>query len=93
MILTLLNLSLTVSKLFLALAMAAAGYRLIAGPRAQDRVAAMDAFYVNGLLLLIVFGISTANAFYFEIALAIGLLGFVSTVALGKFLLRGEVIE
>ncbi len=74
MILTLLNLSLTVSKLFLALAMAAAGYRLIAGPRAQDRVAAMDAFY-------------------FEIALAIGLLGFVSTVALAKFLLRGEVIE
>ncbi len=93
MILTLLNLSLTVSKLFLSLAMMAAGYRIIMGPRAQDRVAAMDAFYLGGLLLLVVFGISSAGAFYFEAALAIGLLGFVSTVALAKFLLRGEVIE
>ena len=45
------------------------------------------------MLLLLVIGIRSGSTLYFEIALIIALLGFVSTVALAKFLLRGEVIE
>jgi multicomponent K+:H+ antiporter subunit F len=52
-----------------------------------------DSLYVNAMLLLITFGIQSSTALYFEAALIIALLGFVSTVALAKFLLRGEVIE
>ncbi len=54
---------------------------------------AFDALYVNAMLLLLTFGIRSGTALYFELALIIALLGFVSTVALAKFLMRGEVIE
>lgn len=77
----------------LALAMFCAGLRALIGPRAQDRVLALDTLYVNAAILLIVFGIRTGSDHYFEAALLIALLGFVATAALSKFLLRGEVIE
>jgi multicomponent K+:H+ antiporter subunit F len=81
------------AQLLLGLAMLSALYRLLRGPRAQDRVLSLDTLYVNALLLVITFGIREGTALYFEAALVIGMLGFVSTAALGKFLLRGEVIE
>ncbi|MGE3712654.1 MAG: K+/H+ antiporter subunit F [Hyphomicrobiaceae bacterium] len=85
--------ALLISKVFLTLAMAAAAARIVRGPRAQDRVIGMDTLYVNAMLLLLVFGIGSGTILYFEVALVIGLLGFVATVAMAKFLLRGEVIE
>ena len=85
--------TLSVAQLLLALAMVFALYRLLRGPRAQDRVLALDTLYVNAMLLVLTFGIKAGTALYFEAALVIGMLGFVSTVALAKFLLRGEVIE
>jgi multicomponent K+:H+ antiporter subunit F len=89
----LLTWSLTLSKIFLSLAMGIAVLRILRGPRAQDRVTGLDTLYVNAMLLLLTFGIASSNTLYFEAALIIALLGFVSTVALAKFLLRGEVIE
>lgn len=77
----------------LALAMVAASIRLFTGPRAQDRVLALDTLYVNGLLLLLTLGIRYGTRFYFDAALIIALLGFTATAALAKFLMRGEVIE
>jgi len=87
------HIALTIAQVFLALAMACSSVRLFIGPRAQDRVVALDAFYVNAMLLLLTFGIRTGSNLYFEVALVIALLGFVGTVALAKFLMRGEVIE
>lgn len=83
----------TAAQVTLGFAMSFAVYRLLRGPRAQDRVLALDTLYVNAMLLVITFGIRTGTTLYFEAALVIGMLGFVSTVALAKFLLRGEVIE
>ncbi|TWG59479.1 MULTISPECIES: K+/H+ antiporter subunit F [unclassified Aminobacter] len=77
----------------LALAMIFAMARMMRGPRAQDRVLGLDTLYVNSMLQLLVFGIRTGSTFYFEAALIIGVLGFVATAALAKFLMRGEVIE
>jgi multicomponent K+:H+ antiporter subunit F len=81
------------AQVFIALAMACAAVRLLRGPRAQDRVLALDTLYVNAMLLMLVFGIRTGSTHYFEAALVIGVIGFVATAALGKFLMRGEVIE
>ena len=67
--------------------------RLVRGPRAQDRILGLDALYIIAMLLLVTFGIRTANTIYFESALIIALLGFVSSIAFAKFLMRGEVIE
>lgn len=86
-------LAVTLSQMLLVAAMACAVWRLVRGPRAQDRVLGLDALYVAAMLLLLTFGIRTGTTTYFEAALVIALLGFVSTVALAKFLMRGEVIE
>jgi multicomponent K+:H+ antiporter subunit F len=85
--------ALLAAQLMLALAMALAVWRIVRGPRAQDRVLGLDTLYVNALLMMVTFGIRTSSTLYFEAALVIGLLGFASTVALAKFLMRGEVIE
>lgn len=85
--------SFNLAQLMLAVAMALSVYRLAYGPRAQDRVLGIDTLYINSMLLLLTFGLRTANVIYFEAALLIAILGFVSTVALAKFLMRGEVIE
>ena len=83
----------TIAQIALAIAMVLASVRMIRGPRAQDRVLGLDALYSNSMLLLLVFSIRTGNPLYFEISLIIGTLGFVATVALAKFIMRGEVIE
>jgi multicomponent K+:H+ antiporter subunit F len=85
--------ALVAAQILLGLAMLFAVARLLRGPRAQDRVLALDTLYVNAMLLVLAFGIREASTLYFEAALVIGMLGFVSTAALARFLLRGEVIE
>lgn len=82
-----------IAQLMLVAAMALASIRMFRGPRAQDRIIGLDALYINAMLLLVTFGIGTGRVIYFEAALVIGMLGFVATVALAKFLMRGEVIE
>ncbi len=67
--------------------------RLVRGPRAQDRVLALDILYLHGLLVMLVLGIQHANDTYFDAALLIALFSFVSSSAMAKFILRGEVIE
>ena len=90
---TILIWSVTIAQLLLAAAMALALIRMAVGPRAQDRVLGLDTLYVNSMLQLLVFGVRTGSTLYYEAALIIGMLGFVATVALAKFLMRGEVIE
>lgn len=85
--------SVYLAQIILATAMLCSLYRVAKGPRAQDRILAMDSLYVNTMLMFLTFGISTGSTTYFEVAMIIALLGFVSTVALAKFLMRGEVIE
>ena len=83
----------SIAQLLLSLAMLIASVRIFVGPRAQDRIISLDTLYINAMLLLVTFGIGTGRTVYFEAALVIGLLGFVATLALAKFLMRGEVIE
>jgi multicomponent K+:H+ antiporter subunit F len=85
--------SVTAAQIMLGLAMACGTFRMLRGPRAQDRIVGFDCLYIAGMLMLITFGIRAGSGLYYEGALMISLLGFVSTVALAKFLLRGEVIE
>jgi multicomponent K+:H+ antiporter subunit F len=90
---TVLTWGITSAQVLLGLALACSTFRILWGPRAQDRVVGFDSLYVNAMLLVLTFGIRSGSTLYFEAALMIALLGFVSTVALAKFLLRGEVIE
>jgi multicomponent K+:H+ antiporter subunit F len=81
------------AQVCVAIAMINTAIRVFIGPAAQDRVLAFDSLYMNGMLMLLLLGIRSRSTAYFDMALLIALFGFVSTAALAKFLLRGEVIE
>lgn len=68
-------------------------WRLIVGPSIPDRILALDTMYINTIALIILYGIGMQTQIYFEAALLIAMLGFVSTVAVCKYLLRGDIIE
>jgi multicomponent K+:H+ antiporter subunit F len=68
-------------------------YRLLAGPSVADRVLSLDTLYINSIALLIVLSLYLGNTLYFEAALLIAVMGFVGTVALSKYLLRGDIME
>ena len=68
-------------------------WRLMRGPSTADRILALDTMYINTVALLVLFGIHLDLSVFFEAALLIALLGFVGTVALCKYLLRGDIIE
>jgi len=85
--------SLRIALLLLTLAIAVALVRVLKGPSAQDRVLALDCIYISGMLAMLVLAITYGSSMYFEAALLIALFGFVGSMAMAKFLLRGEVIE
>ena len=68
-------------------------WRLLRGPTPTDRIMALDTLYINTVALLVLSGINWNSNVYFEAALLIALIGFISTVALCKYLLRGDIIE
>lgn len=88
-----LGISITIAQAMLGIAMVCAALRMLRGPRAQDRILGLDTLYVTTMLLFLTIGIRHGDTIYFEMALIIGLLGFVGTVAFAKFVMRGEVIE
>lgn len=68
-------------------------WRLAIGPSAPDRILALDTMVINIIAIMILLGLSFGTAIYFEAPLLLAMVGFVSTVALCKFILRGDVIE
>ena len=68
-------------------------YRLLMGPTTSDRILALDTLYINSIAILIMFSLYLGSVLYFEAALLIAVMGFVGTVALSKYLLRGDIME
>ena len=67
--------------------------RLMFGPSLPDRVLALDTMYINSIALIVLYGIQQDSKLYFEAAMLIALIGFVSTVAVAKYVTRGDIIE
>lgn len=87
------NLSLIIGFAALSLAQVMAMIRLIIGPSTGDRILALDTMVINAIGLIILLGIAQGTRIYFEVSLIIAMLGFVSTVAYARFVLRGDIIE
>lgn len=68
-------------------------YRLMIGPDLTDRILALDTLMINSIAMIVLANIHLGTNSLFEAALLIALMGFVSTVAMSKYLLRGDVIE
>jgi multicomponent K+:H+ antiporter subunit F len=82
-----------ITLLLLAIAMLLCFVRLVRGPGLPDRIVALDTMYINSLALLVVLGIRLHDSVYFEAALLIAMLGFVGTVSLSRYVLRGDLID
>lgn len=87
------SLAIDLAILAFALAMLLSLLRLLRGPDSTDRVLALDTLYVNAMAVLILFGMKLGTPMYFEAALIIAMLGFVSTVVLAKFIIRRDIME
>ncbi len=88
-----LDIALVVALVTLALGQVLCMVRLVIGPTIGDRILALDTMVINALGLVVVLGIHQGVKVYFEVALLVAMLGFVSTVALARFILRGDIIE
>jgi len=88
-----LNLALSIAFVMVAIAIMLSFIRLIIGPSVPDRILALDTLYINTIALLILLGINLQSALYFEAALLIAVMGFMGTLALSKYLLRGDIME
>lgn len=75
------------------LALLLALWRVIRAPGVADRVLALDTLFINAIGLIVLYGIAGNTQLYFEAALIIAMLGFISTVAYARFMLRGNIIE
>ncbi len=85
--------SLLIAFSFVALALLLAFIRLLKGPDVPDRILALDTLYINAIALLVLLGMYFHSALYFEAALLIAVMGFVGTIGLSKYLLRGDIME
>lgn len=88
-----LAIALWISLTFIVLALAMNVYRLVIGPDIPDRLLALDTMYVNAIALIVIAGLWFNTKTYFEAAMLIALLGFISTMAICRYLLRGDIIE
>lgn len=88
-----LSIALAIAIAGFAIAIAISAWRLARGPAPEDRILALDTLYVNAAALIVILGIALDTTTYFEAALLIALMGFIGTVALAHYLLRGDVID
>ena len=67
--------------------------RLMRGPHIGDRILALDTMVINAIAIIVLIGVRWGTQMYFESAMIIAMLGFISTVAIARFVLRGDIIE
>ena len=85
--------ALNIAVLIVAVASVLSLIRLLIGPSTPDRILALDTLYVNTIALVVLFGLRQESMLYFEAALLIAVMGFIGTIALSKYLLRGDIME
>ncbi|MFA5628290.1 MAG: K+/H+ antiporter subunit F [Thiohalomonadaceae bacterium] len=82
-----------IASVMLAIALLLNLYRLVKGPSLPDRILALDTMYINTIALIVLLGVSQRSLIFFEAAMLIAMMGFVGTVAVSKYILRGDIIE
>jgi multicomponent K+:H+ antiporter subunit F len=88
-----LDIALNIALAAVTVSLLLCGWRLLLGPEITDRLLALDTLYLNTVALIVVLGMRWNTALLFEAALLVAMLGFASTVALARYLSRGDVVE
>ncbi len=87
------GLACTIAAFAIGVAMLLNLYRLLVGPDTPTRILALDTLVINAIALVVLVGIYYGTEIYFEAALLFAMVGFLTTVAYCKYLLRGNVME
>jgi multicomponent K+:H+ antiporter subunit F len=77
----------------LGVSMALCLFRLVRGPSLPDRALAMDTLAMNLIAVIVLLAIRYHTTAYFDAALVIAALGFIGTVAVSKYILKGDIID
>jgi multicomponent K+:H+ antiporter subunit F len=85
--------ALQIAAVAVGLALLLNGWRLLRGPALGDRIVALDTMVINAIAVIVLIGMMSGNDTYFEAALLLAMVGFVSTIAYCKFILRGDIVE
>lgn len=88
-----LSIALLIALASVSISLGLTGWRLLTGPSIADRILALDTLYLNTVSLIVLLGIYCNSVVLFEAALLVAMLGFVSTVALARYVTRGDAIE
>jgi multicomponent Na+:H+ antiporter subunit F len=70
-----------------------AGYRVIRGPTTPDRVVALDVIATNVVAIALLFALVTGEALFVDVSLVLAIIGFISTVAVARYVTEGDIIE
>ncbi len=62
--------------------------RIVRGPTLPDRIVGLDMLVAVGIGFIAVIGVKTDFYLYVDIAIALGLVGFLATVAFARFVLN-----
>ena len=84
---------LQIATVAVGLALLLNGWRLLRGPALGDRIVALDTMVINAIAVIVLIGMIGGDDTYFEAALLLAMVGFVSTIAYCKFILRGDIVE
>ena len=70
-----------------------ASTRVIIGPTVPDRVVALDTIATNVVAIAILFALATDEGLFITVALVLAIIGFISTVAVAKYVIEGDIIQ
>lgn len=77
----------------LTISTALAMVRVFIGPSLPDRLISLDTIAVNGMGLIVLFGLQQRSPHYLDAAGLLAILSFVGTVAAAKYIQRGRIVE
>ncbi|WP_415382706.1 monovalent cation/H+ antiporter complex subunit F [Halosimplex sp. TS25] len=70
-----------------------AGYRVIWGPTVPDRVVGLDTIGTNVVAIAALFALQTGESLFVTVSLVLAIIGFISTIAVARFVTEGDIIE
>ena len=70
-----------------------AGYRVINGPTVPDRVVGLDTIGTNVVAIAALFAVQAGRGLFVTVSLVLAIIGFISTIAVARFVREGDIIE
>jgi multicomponent Na+:H+ antiporter subunit F len=70
-----------------------AGYRVIRGPTTPDRVVGLDTIGTNVVAIAVLYAIQSDAGFFVDVGLVLAIIGFISTIAVARYVTEGDIIE